>query len=264
MNRRVWAVIAAVVLAIVGTAAVFAYVRGADNRAIAGQEVTDVLVAAKDVPVGTTAQQAVDKGLVVKEAIASKGVPDGAMTTVDASNADLIATSNIVAGQIVLSDLFATTAAAPGTLAIPDGQMAVSIALLDPAHVGTFVQAGSQIAVFDSFNINERAGGRTPAGDHLQDNHTYTRATRILLPRVTVLAVGATTTPTTPDSSSQDQSSAGQQVLTLVTVAVTQAQAEKLIQGTQTGTLYLGLINAQTKVSPTIGVDDRTLFTGRG
>ncbi len=264
MNRRVWAVIAAVVLAIVGTAAVFAYVQGADNRALAGQEATDVYVAAKEVPVGTTAQQAVDDGLVVKEAIAAKGVPEGALTTVNAGNGDLVATSTIVAGEIVLADRFASTAATPGTLGIPNGELAVSVALLDPAHVGTFVQAGSQIAIFDSFNVNEKKPGSTPAGDHLQDNHTYTRATRVLLPNVTVLAVGATTTATSAGQSSQDQSStAGPQVTTLITVAVTQLEAEKLIHAVQTGTIYFGLVTSQSHVAPSAGVDDRTLFIGR-
>jgi pilus assembly protein CpaB len=261
MNRRAWAVVLAVVLAVLGTFTVFVYVRNADARALAGQEVTDVYVAVKDVPAGTTAQSAVDDGLMVKQEIAAKGVPQDALTTVDSANADLVATSDIQSGEIVLSQRFATTAAAPGTLALPDGTMAVSVALADPAHVGTFLEAGAEVTVFDSFNVAENKPGLSPAGDHLQDNHDYTRATRVLLPRVTVLAVGATSTTSSTDSQSSNQdSSQASQLVTLVTVAVTQDQAEKLIHGAQTGTLYLGLLNSQSKVDWGNGVTDRNLF----
>jgi pilus assembly protein CpaB len=261
MNRRAWAVVLAVVLAVLGTVTVFAYVRKADARAVAGQEVTDVFVAVKDVPMGTTAQTAVDDGLMVQQAIVAKGVPDDALTSVDSSNADLVATSTILPGEIVLTQRFSTTAAAPGSLALPEGTMAVTVALADPAHVGSFLEAGSEVAIFDSFNVQERAPGTTPAGDHLQDNHAYTRATRVLLTRVPVLAVGATTTPGSNDSQSSSQTGTpANQAVTLVTVAVSQAQAEKLIHGTQTGTLYFGLLNSQSDVTWTAGVDDRNLF----
>jgi pilus assembly protein CpaB len=261
MNRRAWAVVLAVVLAVLGTFTVFMYVRNADARALAGQEVTDVYVAVKEVPVGTTAQTAVDDGLMVKQEIAAKGVPDDALTTVDSSNAELVATSNIQSGEIVLTQRFATTAAAPGVLALPDGMMAVSVALADPAHVGSFLEAGAEVTVFDSFNVAENKPGTTPAGDHLTDNHDYTRATRVLLPRVSVLAVGATTTTGSTDSSSSSQTGTpANQAVTLVTVAVTQDQAEKLIHGAQTGTLYLGLLNSQSTVDWGNGIDDRNLF----
>jgi pilus assembly protein CpaB len=266
MNRRAWAVVLAVVLAVLGTVTVFMYVRNADARAVAGQEVTNVYVAVKDVPAGTTAEAAADDGLMVQQEIAAKGVPDDALTTVDSSNADLVATSDIQAGEIVLSQRFATTAAAPGTLALPEGTMAVSVALADPAHVGTFLEAGAEVTVFDSFNVNEDKPGTTPAGDHLMDNHAFTRATRVLLPRVPVLAVGATTTTGSDDSqsSSSQPGTAANQVVTLVTVAVTQAQAEKLIHGAQTGTLYLGLLNSQSDVGLGNGVTDRNLFARKG
>jgi pilus assembly protein CpaB len=260
MNRRVLAVVVAVVLAFVGTAAVAAYVRGADRRAVEGQETVDVFVTAKDLPAGTTAQRAVDDGLMVQETIAKKGVPDDALTEVGPDNAELVATSDITAGEIVLASKFSTEAATPGVVALPAGQMAVSVELSDPARVGTFLQVGSDIAIFDTFNVLETyTADRIPAGDHLQDRHEYTRATRLLLPRVKVLGIGATTTTS---SNGQDTTKSNEQVSTaLVTLAVTQAQAEKLIHGIQTGTLYFALLNSQSDVKPGKGVDDRQLFS---
>ena len=80
MSKRILFGIAAVVLAAIGTTAVLAYARGADRRALEGQQAISAYVVRKDVPAGTTARKAIDDGLIVKELIASKGVPEGALT----------------------------------------------------------------------------------------------------------------------------------------------------------------------------------------
>jgi pilus assembly protein CpaB len=146
--------------------------------------------------------------------------------------------------------------------------LAVSVALPDPAKVGQFLVVGSRITVFDTFNVQEAdTKDITPAGDHIQGKHENTRATRVLLPDVEVLAVGQTTTTPAaagPQDAKVQNASAEttqeQAATALVTVAVTQAEAEKLIHGIQTGTLYLGLHGTDTSVKITKGVDDRSLF----
>jgi pilus assembly protein CpaB len=55
MSRRILAVVGALLLALVGTGAVFAYVNRADARAVEGQKAVTVLMAAKEIPAGTTA-----------------------------------------------------------------------------------------------------------------------------------------------------------------------------------------------------------------
>jgi len=137
------------------------------------------------------------------------------------------------------------------------------VALDDPSHVGPFVAVGSRVAIFDTFNVQEADPAKaTPAGDHLQDRHEYSRATRLLLPDVEVLAVGATTT-TTP-LTRPDSGSAGalttQDSATLFTLAVNQQQAERLVHGSRTGTLTFALHGPQAKATAGKGVDDRRLF----
>jgi pilus assembly protein CpaB len=46
----------------------------------------------------------------------------------------------------------------------------------------------------------------------------------------------------------------------LVTVAVDQRQAEKLIHAAQTGAIYLALVTDSSKTAPGAGVDNRTVF----
>lgn len=267
MSRRILAALAALLIAVVGSVAVVAYAHAADQRALAGQEAIRAYVAEKEVPAGTTAGQAVKDGLIVQELIARKGVPDDALTSVQGEYAQLVATSAIQPGEIVLNNRFAARGVAQGGLPVPTGLLAVSVSLDDPSHVGRFVTVGSKVAVFDTFNVQEAAKpGLTPAGDHLQDNHAYTRATRLLLPRVEVLAVDDSTTVTDP-SASQDKpaglgAAAMQPTTTLLTVAVTQDQAQKLVHGSRTGTLTFALLGPDAHATPGAGVNDRTLFGG--
>ena len=268
MNRRVIAVFLAVVLALAGTAAVSLYVRGADQRALAGQQTVQVYVAQKLVPAGTTLQDAVAQNLITRELVAAKAVPAGSLTGISAADHSNVAMSDIQPGELVLTSRFGAQAANSSPLPIPVGDMAVSLSLQDPAHVGSFVTPGSKIAIFDTFNVQSWvAGSAIPSGDHLVDDFKKNRATRVLLPNVEVLAVGTTTASagSSTDQSGGNQTSGNQtaQALTLFTVAVNQAQAEALVHGIQTGTLYFALLTDSSKISPDAGVSDLTLFNSR-
>ena len=265
MTRRILAAVLAVALALVAAVAVLFYARTADARALAGQQAVSVYVASELVPAGTTAKQAEESGLITKELIAAKAVPNGALTSISERIAGLQATSDIVPGELVVSQRFADQVATDGRLAVPADKLAVSVELPDPAKVGQFLVVGSRITIFDTFNVQEAdPKDTTPAGDHIADRHEFTRATRVLLPDVQVLAVGQTTTKPDSTSSDNDTKDGAAQTTTvaLVTVAVTQAEAEKLIHGVQTGTLYLALKGAQAKVDLGTGTSDRLLFTG--
>jgi pilus assembly protein CpaB len=268
MNRRVIAVVVAVVLALAGTAAVSVYVRNADSRALAGQQTVEVYVAQKLVPAGTSLHDAVDNSLITLELVSAKGVPAGSLTAAHSGDESSVAVSDIQPGELVLDSRFGAQAASTSALPVPDGMMAVSLALQDPAHVGSFVTPGSKIAIFDTFNVLGMVAGKAvPSGDHLTDDFKKNRATRILLPKVEVLAVGATSTSSSSTATqSGDQTngtpSTGNQTAqsTLFTVAVDQAQAEALVHAIQTGTLYFALLADSSTVTPDAGVNDLTLF----
>ncbi len=272
MNRRVIAVVLAVVLALAGTAAVSVYVRSADQRALAGQQAVEVYVAQKAVPAGTTLQDAVDQGLISRELVSAKGVPTGSLTSVYAVGQSSVAVSDIQPGELVLESRFGAQVAVKSALPIPNGKMAVSVALQDPAHVGSFVTPGAKIAIFDTFNVQGLVAGKPiPAGDHITDDFKKNRATRVLLSDVEVLAVGQTTVSgsqggtdgTGQTNGSQTSGNQTVQTTTLFTVAVDQAQAEALVHGIQTGTLYFALLTDSSTITPDSGVNDLTLFNAK-
>lgn len=267
MTRRIATISVALVLALLGTMLVVVYVNRADARALDGVETVEVMVAKGTLTKGQTVKSAQDAGLVGTEPFPRKAVPDGALATLDGADAALVFASDVSQGEILQRPrLVPATALSTSALQIPPDKLAVTVQLEDPARVASFVTVGSSIAVFDSYNVFEGNQGSTwtPSGDHLADEFPKNKATRVLLPKVQVLAVGGTvtapaagSTPTPPDT---DPSAIPDKTLTLVTVAVNQDEAEKLIHGIQTGTLYLGLLGSY-EVKPGPGVDNRTLFT---
>lgn len=263
MSKRVVAVVAAGLLGVVGTATVAVYARQADARALAGQEAVQVWVVSEEVPAGTTAEQAVTRGLIHQEMIARKAVPDNVMTKIDTANGALVATSSLQPGALVLAPSFSAKAATDGALVIPQGKFAVSVALDDPSHVGSFVTVGSHVAIYDTFEVSSLVAVPEPK-DGMKEDESWD-ATRLLLPDIEVLAVGTTTvTPSVKsDGEKKDAPAAQQQGQTLlVTVAATQDEAEKLIHVSRTGALTFALLGPDAKAVDGPGVNDHRLFAG--
>ena len=246
MGRRVLAVLAAVVVALVGVVAVLLYAKGADSRAVAGQKPVDVYVAQQVVPAGTTAGDAVANGLIARTQVAAKAVPNGALTAVDDKTSKLLALNDIAPGELVLSSRFGTTPLGQKALQVPDGQVAVAVQLSDPARVGTFVTPGSHIVIYDTYSSTGGSGNA--------------KQTQVLLDDVLVIAMGSSSLTPVQGQSQQSQAQQSGTPTALVTVALAPDTAVKLVHGIQTGELYLGLRGTDAKVQGTKAVTDTTLF----
>ena len=120
MNRRLGLTALAVVLAIIGTVAVFAYAKSADRRAVDGIEATSVLIVEKDIPSGTSWSEVVEGGFVSEEKLPARATPSTALRGVEADVPDGdVATAEIKPGQVVVRAMFGERAPATGKLAIP-------------------------------------------------------------------------------------------------------------------------------------------------
>jgi pilus assembly protein CpaB len=254
MKRRLLSIGLTLLLAAVGTVAVLLYVRNADARALAGKRAVPVVVADQRVPAGTSAEAALRNGLLRLEKMPAEAVPQNALAEIGADLAKLVATADIQAGQLVLKSMFAARKPVPTGLSIPEGKVAVSIELGAQQRVAGYVKAGSQIAVFDTHTVMDEKS-RTPSGAGLEKQHESTQVTRLLLPKVEVLALGA---PPVPNAKSGDGAAQGGGVL--VTVAATQAEAERLIQRAQFGTLHFALLTDSSQIAPGNGTDSRSVF----
>src|SRR5436305_6379639 len=273
MKRSFFAALVAVVLALVGCVAVVLYVKGADTRALAGQRAVRVLVVRKLIPAGTTGQQIHDGGYAETVTVPATTVPVDALSDLDVQLLTLAVSSDQQPRQLLLRGAFDSPTVHSGGLTIPDGMLAVSVSMRVPAQVGGYVQPGTDVAVFDTFNMAE-GKGRVPAGDGLASSHDYNQATRLLLPKVQVLAIGGRGTPgaaTAPQPAASGATGGGglgssrgggqsDTAEVLVTVAVTQDQAQRLVLAAQTGALYLALLGNGADVRPGDGIDNYSLF----
>lgn len=260
MGRRIVAILAAALVAVVGVAAVLLYARGADARAVAAQQPTDVYVVKTVVPSGTTLKDAVQNGLIVKTSVVAKGKPTGALEAVDGSNGGLFALSDIQPGEFVLTDRFGVKPVGTKAIEVPAGQVAVSIALADPARVGTFLTPGSKVVLYDTYT--PKAATQSGSSSSSASNAT-TEQTRVLLDDVLVIAMGeASLTPAAPPKEGEE-AAATPVAGALMTVAVTPTDAVRLVHGIQTGTLYAALRGTDAKVDLGKVVSEASLFSAK-
>ena len=261
--KRILAVLAAVLLAIVGAVAVLGYANAADSRAVAGQEAMTVYVTSRAVPAGVPLADAVADGSLQKTVFAAKSVPVGALLEVEPEMAELVAMSDIAPGEIVLSNRFGEQQEGSAALVVPEGLVAITVQMTDPGRVGPFLRPGSTIAVYNTFLARDpESADLSPVGIGLGSEVEDVNATRVLLPAAEVLAIGDVTLSGRAAAAGSDSES-GQAVAdvptALVTVAVTPADGQRLVHAAQTGTLYAGLLGEGVDVG-NAAVDDRALF----
>jgi pilus assembly protein CpaB len=247
MNRRLLMIALAVVLALIGTGAVYTYVKHADTRALAGTKAADVLIVQKRIPTGTSVKDVQAGGYLKADHVPTSSVPAGAINAISSDMSTQVATADLQPGQIVLKESFGNLVPTTSGLNIPDGMMAVSFSVQTPADVAGYVQPKSQIAIFDTFKLVNKDG--TPTSKSAADAN---KATKLLLPRVQVLAVSAAAPKSTDKA-------AGNGTL-LVTVALNQADAERLIHESESGSMYLALLSETSKTGPARGVDNLGLL----
>jgi pilus assembly protein CpaB len=243
VGRRTLLLVAAIVVAALGTVLIYAYVRNADNRALKDQEPVEVLVAKTLIKAGTLGSEAERTGSFKLQEVPRSSTIVGVLSDPRPISA-LVAVGDIYPGEQIITAKFAQ-AGTTSILPIPPGKVAMSVQMGDPERVAGFVQPGSDVAIFVTVTPSGTPGA---AGTE----------TRVLLSRMTVLAVGPTTLRAAPEGEGNKEALP----TAIITLAATQVQAEKLIFAKAQGnTLYFGLLTADSKIAPGTIVDGRNLFS---
>ena len=223
MVRRLLAAFAALLLLVVCTVVLVAYVRGADSRALAGVRSVDVLVADELIPEGTTADQLGD--LVRTETVPAKTAVAGRVTDLDAL-AGRVATVDILPGEQLLAGRFARPddLQPPGTVEVPAGLQEVSVLLEPQRAVGGRLAAGDKVGVVVSLTLEDG-----------------TAATHAVLHGVLVTQVQGAPAPveSTDEQETASSGTPAPSASLMVTLAVSAAQAEAVVFGIEHGTLWL-------------------------
>jgi pilus assembly protein CpaB len=242
MERRRILLVAAVLVAALGTALVLVYARGADARAADRFDTVDVLVAVAPIGAGETVGDADAAGKLAVRPVSRDALLDGHETDA-AALADQVALVPIYPGEQVIAAKLGSASEAAAPLPIPAGQMAVSVNLTDAARVSGFLAPGAQVAVF--LNGTDETGGQP--------------FTRLLLPRVTVLGVGSAA-PQSAAADDQDPETPDQLPPTLLTVAVDQRDAQKMLFASANGELAFALLDGDSTIKPGRAVTAQNLF----
>ena len=235
MKKTTAQLIVIVLLSVLSGLSIYTYTSGVESRLRSNQQTTAVLIALQQIPIGTALGSAINQGYIEEKQFPHDSVPTQAMSSINASNSDLVALQTLQPGQLLLQSNFGVSAANTGALVIPDGQLAVTVSLSDPARVASFLQPGSEITIF----VTGQSGNA--------------KFTQVLIPRTQVLAVGSQVLPT-PDGAASGNTSA------LITVAVTPLQAKRLVHASQTLSLYFGLRTAGVDFGTSSPVTDDSLF----
>jgi pilus assembly protein CpaB len=238
MGRRTILLIAALLAAVLGVVLVFLYAKNIENTVNAGQERVTVLVATAEIAAGTTGAAAANAGAFEQQEIASDAAAPTALGD-PAAIQDLVALTTVYPGQQIISQQWGTEGQLT-RLPLPEGKIALSLQLGDPERVAGFVSPGSTVAIF------------VTGGPRI----------RTLLTDITVIGVGATGLNAAPTQDGEQQTSSA-----ILTLAVTQAEAEKIIyaQGLASDPAYTGLYFALMDENSDVtagdpGVDDTNLF----
>jgi len=232
MKKQVIAIGVAAALALLAVVALVVYAKGANDRALEGTETVEVLQATSDIGVKTAVADLADKVELVKIPKAAE-IP-GAVTSLEDLEGQVTKVA-LVAGDQLSTAKFDQPDSVKGPASLPDGMQELAIQIDGERFLGGAVSAGDTLGVFVSFTLDT---GAKITGNPINN---------LLVLKVDNGVAGS-------------ENAAG----TIVTVAVTQLQAEQIIHAKEFGTIWMTRQNDTTDLNGggTITWQDVTPFGG--
>ncbi|WP_082606060.1 Flp pilus assembly protein CpaB [Nocardioides sp. Root190] len=243
MDRRRLLLVVAAVVAALGVALVFVYARGAETRAADKFDTVEVLTAAQQIEPGESLDEALESGKVQLTNVARAQLLEGADDDSKPLR-DKVALTTIYPGEQLIPLKFGAVedVQAASVLPIPEGKIAISVLVKDDGRVGRFIKTGAEVSIIATI---------------IESNKPI--LTRMLLPRVTVLADGLKTFVPEEDTSGEVDGN-DQEIQRLVTLALSQREAEKIRFAEKDGELTIALLNDASTVKVGPQVDRENLF----
>jgi pilus assembly protein CpaB len=262
MGRRTIGILVGLLLATTGTVLLVLYVGGAENRALQGQRVIEVLVADVVIPRGTPATEL--DGLVRPLRVPEVAQVPGSLNDLGALDPQTVATVDILPGEqlTVARFLPASELNLRGGVDLPEGLQELTLALAAQRVVGGSVAAGDLVGVVASFDGSSIVGApSTPASDVPEDvapGEELPDTTSFLLHKILVTQVsgGSTTNSGLADAGEQAPQLSPEGTI-YVTLALDAPQVERTVFAAEFGRLWL-------TAEPDNAVEDGTKPRTRG
>lgn len=247
MRRTIISVVAAVLLASVGTLVLLGYVRGAEARALAGLETIEVLVLSEDVERGTPAEELTRA--VITERIPAKVRANGSVTTL-ADLAGRVAAVDLLAGEQIVASRFATPAQLEDERAveIPVGLQEITISVSPQRALGGNIAPGDIVGLYASFNLDVELDGDLSGAQQEQIQRRLDETSKVILHRLLVTNVQLEQLPRAP---ADDGTESGGVNLAptgnlLITFAVDVPKAERIVFASEYGAIWLSAQDEDT------------------
>jgi pilus assembly protein CpaB len=237
VNKKVIGVVAAVVMAIVGTGILVLFVQGAEDRALEGEELVQVLTATAPIPAGTPAAQMDD--LVETEQIPVKIAPEGVISDL-VSVSGLVAAIDLVPGETLLANRFVEPEGfrprSGGAIEVPEGLLEVTIAMSQEQFIGGVPIPGNTVALvalgdrldFINQNADPLAQPTDPEAGGVPTD-TGLKVAKIIIQQALVTNVQGNPLPAQPVAADATQRVAAAEGSLLVTLAMEGSDVERLI-----------------------------------
>ncbi len=253
MNRKIVGIVAAVLLASVGTFSLVAWAKSADDRALAGERTVDVLVVQDEIAEGTRAEDLGER--VAVEKVASKVKATGSVDDVTDLEGK-VAAVNLMPGEQVLGVRFAEpdVLARQSDVEVPDGLQEVTISLEPQRAVGGNVRSGDTVglvASFDPFDLYGPDGATVGKAG----NETHMILHKVLVTRVQAAPMAAP--PEGPDGEDDDRPEPVPNSDLLITLAVNAPSVERIVFAQEFGRVWL-------TAEPETATEDGTKIQTRG
>ena len=259
-KRRIVGLVAAMLLALVGTVSLVAYVRSAKDQAVAQEELVDVYVVDEFVPKG--ADPDTIKSSVDIEQVPARLIQTGAVTNLDAIG-DQIAASDLQPGDQLLTARLGLEETVSDEIT---DKVQISTLLEAQRAVGGAIQKGDLVGVYVSFDPFDSdvsgepveavdtaeaaaldAFGSVPAEAASSEESIGSAMTpnlsRLEFRNVLVTNVQTTSAPVTSSTEGDDEPTIAQVSGTqyVVTLAMSPEESERFIFATEFGRVWLSL-----------------------
>ncbi len=244
MRSRGLVVALALLLAVGATAAVFLYVNGVKKNALAGGELTQVIVSQQDIAANTDLNALIDQGVFKQVGIPSSVAVKDAVTSVDQLRNQTTTQPILQNEQIPLSRISSGQQITGGALGICDVCEAMTVKVDASPAVGGQIQRGDNVTLLATFDgihgfasvrdLLNQLTAKGPAGQApTQATAEFPAFTMTILPTVKVLRVE------NPPPDTNGHTSNGQ---VAVTLDVPKEDGEFVAFAAEKGHFYFGLL----------------------
>ncbi len=245
-KRRVIGIVAALLLAFVGTISLVGYVRSAKDKAVAQEALVDVYVVDQLVPKG--AEPDTIKSSVSVEQVPARLKQPGAITDLTEVGTNVAATDLQPGDQLLAARLVAKEQVSEEVT----DKVQISALLEAERAVGGSLQKGDLVGVylsFDPFELDERGDASNTTADSSSDGAEPTGETpkkspnmsRLEFQHVLVTNMQTINAPVSPENNEEvgvEQVTSTQYVVTL---ALSPEQSERFVFATEFGHVWLSI-----------------------